>query len=161
MGQPVDNLWITIGTTLACPMLARVLLVLQHSCQAQSWHGSCMGCNICANTRRAQGWHESCMRCNMRASVQVGMGFAWGKLGLTSVWAYVGPYSDKHNTRHNTSLDTRRGTCWPKESLTHKKIKNKGYKCKNLGIIALNNNENSSAKHCTNIQQQERHTWKQ
>jgi hypothetical protein len=89
------------------------------------------------------------------------MGFAWGKLGLTSVWAYVGPYSDKHNTRHNTSLDTRRGTCWPKESLTHKKIKNKGYKCKNLGIIALNNNENSSAKHCTNIQQQERHTWKQ
>jgi len=39
------------------------------------------------------------MMCNMCASVQVGMGFAWGKLGLTSVWAYVGPYSDKHNTR--------------------------------------------------------------
>jgi hypothetical protein len=39
------------------------------------------------------------MVCNMRASVQVGMGFACGKLGLTSVWAYVGPYSDEHNTR--------------------------------------------------------------
>jgi hypothetical protein len=39
------------------------------------------------------------MVCNMCASVQVGMGFAWGKLGFTNVWAYVGPYSDKHNTR--------------------------------------------------------------
>jgi len=85
MGQPVDNLWITIGTTLACPKLARVLLVLQHSCQVQSWHGFCMGCNIRANTRRAQSWHESCMMCNMCASVQVGTGFACGKLGLTSV----------------------------------------------------------------------------
>jgi len=76
MGQPVDNLWITIGTTLACPKLAWVLHGVQHSCQVQSWHGFCMGCNIRANTRRAQSWHESCMRCNMCASVHVGMGFA-------------------------------------------------------------------------------------
>jgi hypothetical protein len=34
------------------------------------------------------------MVCNMCASVQVGMGFAWGKLGLTSVWAYVGVKSN-------------------------------------------------------------------
>ena len=122
----MDNYWhdscmTKVGTCFAC---------VQHSCQVQSWHGFCMGCNICANigsgtsiarvqhlcqhwkwheycvccniranTRRAQSWHESCMVCNMRASVQVGMGIAWGKLGFTSVWAYVGPSSDKHNTR--------------------------------------------------------------
>ena len=69
MGQPVDNLWITIGTTLACPMLARVLLVLQHSCQVQSWHGFCMGatCVPCLKLARVlQG-------CNLCASFGVGM----------------------------------------------------------------------------------------
>jgi hypothetical protein len=134
MGQPVDNLWITIGTTLACPKLARVLLVLQHFSALSpelAWvlHGVQQ---VCQHWK----WHGFCMRCNIRARSKVGMGFAWvqhscqhearpklarvlhgvqhvcqcaswhrvcrGKLGLTSVWAYVGPYSAKHNTRHNT-----------------------------------------------------------
>jgi len=46
----------------------------------------------------------------MRASVQVGMGIAWGKLGLTSVWAYVGPLERQaqHKTKHKHNTRTAR-----------------------------------------------------
>ena len=46
------------------------------------------------------------MRCNICASVHVGMGFAWGKLGFTSVWAYVGPYRvQAPSTTRSTTQD--------------------------------------------------------
>ena len=50
------------------------------------------------------------MRCNICASVHVGMGFAWGKLGLTSVWAYVGPLERQaqHKTKHKQNTRTAR-----------------------------------------------------
>ena len=77
--------------------------------------------------------------CNFCATLVVGMVVACVKLGLTSVRAYVGP----------------------SERLAHAKDKYKGSQAEKSQYNALNNNENSSAKHCTNIQQQERHTWKQ
>jgi hypothetical protein len=50
------------------------------------------------------------MRCNICASVHVGMGFAWGKLGFTSVWAYVGPLERQaqHKTKHKQNTRTAR-----------------------------------------------------
>jgi len=71
LGASSLKLMMVMGSSKAGPELAQDLHGVQHAEQ-----------------------HAS----SMRSSVQVGMGLAWGKLGFTSVWAYVGPYSAKHNT---------------------------------------------------------------
>ena len=62
MGQPVDNLWITIGTTLACPKLARVLLV----------------CNIRAMSRVGMGFAGGATSVPTRGAPKVGTSLACG-----------------------------------------------------------------------------------
>ena len=69
MGQHVDNLWITIGTTLACPELARVLLV----------------CNIRARSRVGMGFAWGATFVPTRGAPKVGTGFAWGATSVPTL----------------------------------------------------------------------------